>query len=1070
MTSRYRDTVKIQRIMWWTATVTGVAVLATGLASVLTSPESEIVKRPARAAIVPAPLAVTMTILNTGGKAAMGSRITVAVEALGEDVQSLTLWDDDDQVASWTNETTAAGVGHTFEWQAIRPGPHTLFATAEGSDGIAYSAPIPMEVFITSTTPKVLLVESAAGATVESVASAAGISTRHVAALGEVENNGGAGDLVEPGNRQRFSIDAVAVAAEVAASLEGSSADTATETATDTSTTTNSTTTSTAASPPSPEAPSQPAPPAPSPEAPSEPVPPAPTSTLPPPPAPVAPSAGAELKASRSKCVISVKAPNNEGDLVLYHAGGGSIAFVEVGTIKGAKSLRLENLGPGSHIFVAGPQGKPANSAPVSAVLPTTCVQSWWSGNATLINGILTIPETTSTPLWAYLSVDGKPAIRMPRDSSKNWTADARRISASSELPTLIGTSLHLEVWSETPEKGAFKIASGDATLPEGVSPETLIGESAVSTVSVTPAAAKLANEEFTATWETAAARADHVLWQITTQPLSPGSTSLNPPGLVASGISQATSATPSSSMMHGGQFKIPVKDLVRPPMELIAPQPLALQELGSVQSVSNMPTKVPKVIADPSAIDLSSGPLAEPELVGLTFGAQISGNTYFLRVIPFEGASPLGGASNAARFDLPEATDPPVVSMTTSTVEFNAGRAPNYALRGCVRVTSIPWDSSAPSESGLNGEFYSKFFSSAGTYCPGDWDSAESCWTSEALCDAWDGVVAGVSWVIEQASAVWDLIASAYNGIIDLAVTLIAKFNPYCIQAAVAAAASNAIGFKPGEAVATSANDLCEKVGRVVARAAISAVLAVVGLPPALPTSDQLKAIAQGNLTELAVAFLDQLGVPCSSLTIDADSAAVVSAAATASGESLPPGTEDGVDVCRDAVSYALDQVAGQIKAQTQSQIAASTGLPLPAGPIDGFDFIMEPRGHYQGPSVQLIAAPTSTDGSVSAKSVCYANAVTTLQKYQAGPKDKPVFGSVPLLVKQSWPPGVWGASAKIPFNPATGYDALDFNLSAGVVVSTQISSSCLNGGKDTFVTSEITPGLGRWSPGQKD
>jgi hypothetical protein len=79
-----------------------------------------------------------------------------------------------------------SGVGHTFEWLGLRPGPHLLHATAHGSKGTAHSAPVGVEVFLTSTTPTELPVSAPSGTTAAMLAAATGVDEGSITADGEI--------------------------------------------------------------------------------------------------------------------------------------------------------------------------------------------------------------------------------------------------------------------------------------------------------------------------------------------------------------------------------------------------------------------------------------------------------------------------------------------------------------------------------------------------------------------------------------------------------------------------------------------------------------------------------------------------------------------------------------------------------------------------------------------------------------------------------------------------------------------------------------------------------------------
>ncbi|HOT80887.1 MAG TPA: hypothetical protein PKY13_12910, partial [Microthrixaceae bacterium] len=212
-----------RRWMFWGSVGVSAAVLATGLVAVARSePVPAVV---AVRALAPAPLAVTMNVLDTGRRVAMGGRVTVSVEAIGTDVDALTLWDDDRLVATFEPESPVPGVGHTFEWLGLRPGPHLLHATAHGSKGTAHSAPIGVEVFLTSTTPTELPVSAPSGTTAAMLAAATGVDEGSITADGEIADATAPGSGSAAATRPAFVVDAPAVAEAAAADLADSAAE-----------------------------------------------------------------------------------------------------------------------------------------------------------------------------------------------------------------------------------------------------------------------------------------------------------------------------------------------------------------------------------------------------------------------------------------------------------------------------------------------------------------------------------------------------------------------------------------------------------------------------------------------------------------------------------------------------------------------------------------------------------------------------------------------------------------------------------------------------------------------------
>jgi hypothetical protein len=238
-------------------------------------------------------------------------------------------------------------------------------------------------------------------------------------------------------------------------------------------------------------------------------------------------------------------------------------------------------------------------------------------------------------------------------------------------------------------------------------------------------------------------------------------------------------------------------------------------------------------------------------------------------------------------------------------------------------------------------------------TYCPGDWDPPP-CTGS---CAFFEAIVDGLSTVVGGLAEVWDVVASVYNGIVTLAIEIAAQLNPFCLQARVAGAV---VDWAVDEDIGEEAVDVCTSIARVATRAVVSAVMVSFGLPPTLPTSDQLLAIAEGDLTTLAVEYLKTLGVPCDEMKLSPAEAELVVGGVEAAGGDVPIDPSGGVDLCGQMIGAVIGEVKKTVATALQGQIAASTGLPMPTTYEPGFEAILEPRAHYSGAVVRLDATPS--------------------------------------------------------------------------------------------------------------
>lgn len=404
---------------------------------------------PPSAALAPAPSAVTLDVLGADLPVGMGRSLPVRIQAIGDDITEVALWEDDRLVASSDVGPDIDALARNIDWTAVRPGPHLLHASATSAAGTAHSPSVAVEVAITRATSETLVLAAAPGTTPQDFAIRHGIDQSLVGAT--TSTDGQFGDV--PDDAVALSIDAVGVAEQVVAEMESPSE-------------------SSAGSGSSGSGGSD------------------------------APAGPPVLAAERGDCAVTISGKGATGDLVVYRATSGTVGFEEVGTLPYQGKLELDQLSPGVMVFVAGPAGLPTTTEPVSVVLPEDCVKSLWEGDVSIVNGVLRIPKPDSGRLWVYLSVDDAPAVRVPADQLKSFTASTNRINIRNMLPVLNGSKIHLEVWSYHPgDAEAVKVGTGDAVLPEGTTPTDLLGESAASTLRLDHTQVKVADTLLHASW-----------------------------------------------------------------------------------------------------------------------------------------------------------------------------------------------------------------------------------------------------------------------------------------------------------------------------------------------------------------------------------------------------------------------------------------------------------------------------------------------------------------------------------------------------------------------------------------
>lgn len=969
--------------------VTSVAVLAAGVAHHLQRRDDQDDRPPsAVAALVPNPFVVTMTPFVVQREVVIGSAPMVTVSALGDAITSLELFDGDRLVARERfDPPMTLSASSSFAWPIALPGTHVLYARAVGVS----------PDLVAVSAPRRFEALVGVGPPEEITLRPSGLSLNEAAASVGVDASVVA--VATPGSDggQPVLLDVADPAAPLPA--------TATVTV------------------------------------PAEALPlTANQSAVP------AASEGAEplIIAELDGCSARI-AVTGADTVSIYETGGAGPGFTFVGS--SSSELSLGPLTPGPHVFIAGLGAGAATSAPVMVEAPAECGAEIWTGSATLFDGLLTLEQPVPR-LWVYIAADDLPYQRVPAVgtvAAPNGVADLNGLMSVADAD-----SLRLEVWQAgaKPADNARLVAASTADLSAASQVVDLVGEPLGLSLTG-PAALDLTAAELAFHWEAHSTRVDAVIWQVLSQPPWQHDQLVSPPTLLATGVSANgdTSGGVGTVMLDGspsGSFVIPRSALLarsesqsQGQIKVLAPPTFDLSSLRDVGA----PALAQPLLDLASVID-SDAPMLMPPV-----------GDVFVRVLPLTASSVIGDASNVLGVALPESTEPPTAGFTTSQISLEPGHTGNYELSACVRVTEVPWVLN-PSTNRLelpgqfgSPDFVSAFYPVPGTYCPVDYPSEG--------CGVWCNFkkTAGVAFgdILSGLAFVWDYVAAAYNGLIDLAVEIAARFNPLCLQAAALSAGLDAtLGTETGEA-----GDVCTKVARVATKAVVSAVLASFGLPPSLPTSAELQLIAEGNIEALAVELLNQIGVPCADLTLDP--AATQAAAATGA---LPSGVDPnaGVDVCASMVSAALGEAKILVAQALQQQISAQTGLPTPSHPVEGFSMMLEPRAQFSGATVTVVADPI--DPNTPSNAICALRTKTTTS---ATFVDSTNFRQQVDLTQGA---GFISKNWILPYSASMRLTTIDPFFEGSTYLVEVLSDGCLSGA--TSMVGVVGPPLGKWSPGE--
>jgi len=416
--------------------------------------------------------------------------------------------------------------------------------------------------------------------------------------------------------------------------------------------------------------------------------------------------------------------------------------------------------------------------------------------------------------------------------------------------------------------------------------------------------------------WDTLDESVDRVIWQVLSFPATEEDVTLRPPSLL--GIGQSMARSGDSAKGRSGTFKLNAfqyfdyngdfreGDVALLDFEkTLLVNPALLGALSQLEGDSS-PAPAKENPAD-QALSVDVGALVR--LNSRLNPPEPGGRQHvFVRVIPRHQDGSLGRASSPVRLVVPPKGADAFRPFRLVRRTLDPGTEADSKYSGCVRVLGhqppppgkewrVPWALMA--------------YPVPGTYCKDPHFPPQP----PPSCD-WFECVAEV--IFEDIPGVvgsgLDIAKGLIDGAKDLATDIVSEYDPFCLQ----------VGL-----ISSDAADVCRDAVKTGSGIAIDAYLASNGIPPTIPSSDQLVSAAKGDLTEAAVALMEQVGVPCSSMTLSKEEAWIARTAAEEAGASVPMDTSEGVDVCRDVVSAAIDEVQEGLPVRASRLVAATAGLP---------------------------------------------------------------------------------------------------------------------------------------------
>lgn len=299
----------------------------------------------------------------------------------------------------------------------------------------------------------------------------------------------------------------------------------------------------------------------------------------------------------------------------------------------------------------------------------------------------------------------------------------------------------------------------------------------------------------------------------------------------------------------------------------------------------------------------------------------------YYVRVLPMKGDQAVGDPSNMVFLDYYWQNNtwtgpiiPPTVKPYELTItDVQPIHFPLSRYEYCIKITKNPYYDNYQQFASQHSVFAVGIYAGykPGTViCPEKMSGHDKSWL-EVLKDGF--------------AAVLDKISSLYNELTDIVVDLAAKWNPLCMQAELAAKAAKQ-GVK-------TVDDVCHYVAKV----AVEAAKAYVGLPPSIPNYDQLQGMGEDYLTDLAAQEMENAGVPCSQVCKDL----------------IKQGIHDSYELVKDGFSNSSCMSDDQAH-----QLGFKQGICLP----EGVKSVPDPRGQYSDGivTVQITRKPGFKDSDI--------------------------------------------------------------------------------------------------------
>jgi hypothetical protein len=567
--------------------------------------------------------------------------------------------------------------------------------------------------------------------------------------------------------------------------------------------------------------------------------------------------------------------------------GTGTVRVATI-TTGGTELTLSDNPAAGTHVYSAVEHSATTAVSPLVAVDVTDCPLSQ---TVSIGDGVLHVDEPVDG-VFAYLSWDGG-THRVPADPAELIVGDGVNFDLGPYLPTMPDTDIGVEIWGRVGAAvtllGSQVIAAGSLQAP-GTSLDAMWDVFGLSGPLPVRKLTAYSNETVEFEWSTPVSHVGVRWFLARTKPDQ--ASSLSPAGVVQTELASA----------HGGNARFAI-DLNKNAAASVAP--LSFEMLSAESTFVEMPVA-------------QGGPGVA------TRALPSSPGTNWVWAVPVDtNGNPVGPASNLVELVIKPAPYDPTVAPPYDVVDIKVTipPAPNPALRGCVRIVSeqpafplfvgsVYSDGSAAPIGGMKitGTLPYTYKNGVAVYpftaCPGETETycSGSCGEGDLLTALGQAIASGVVDAFEFVADAVNWVAETYNYV-----------KAYVIG-------------KVADVLCPSAvKSTCQTLIEV----AVDALLTSVGIPPTLPSFDDLANAAKGELVDLA---LDQLGI---GEACDAISGAATGktcgevAAALAEQDACALAPKGQEQQCRVYVETAAD-LCGSLTDQAQCELATKNARDL--------------------------------------------------------------------------------------------------------------------------------------------